>query len=99
MGLSCFACFDGGSKRQRQEEERLASAEARAKAAEAAQKSNVYVITIEKQKQDFLFECVVIRLKDWIRLPLVLASGIRKICSRQSCTCADAGDGQTICKF
>ncbi|KAG6786452.1 hypothetical protein POTOM_008054 [Populus tomentosa] len=38
MGLSCFACFDGGSKQQRREEERLASAEARAKAAEAAQK-------------------------------------------------------------
>ncbi|KAF2309637.1 hypothetical protein GH714_004400 [Hevea brasiliensis] len=37
MGLSCFACFDGGNKRQRQEEDRLASAEARAKAAEAAQ--------------------------------------------------------------
>lgn len=38
MGLSCFACFDGGSKQQRREEERLASAEVRAKAAEAAQK-------------------------------------------------------------
>uniref|UniRef100_A0A6N2MKZ1 Small VCP/p97-interacting protein n=1 Tax=Salix viminalis TaxID=40686 RepID=A0A6N2MKZ1_SALVM len=38
MGLSCFACFDGGSKQQRREEERLSSAEARAKAAEAAQK-------------------------------------------------------------
>ncbi|KAJ6722281.1 TRANSMEMBRANE PROTEIN [Salix koriyanagi] len=38
MGLSCFACFDGGSKEQRREEERLASAEARAKSAEAAQK-------------------------------------------------------------
>ncbi|CAK7347422.1 unnamed protein product [Dovyalis caffra] len=38
MGLSCFACFDGGSKPQRREEERLASAEARAKSAEAAQK-------------------------------------------------------------
>ncbi|WCJ35556.1 hypothetical protein M5689_016803 [Euphorbia peplus] len=38
MGLSCFACFDGGSKQRRQEEDKLASAEARAKAAEAAQK-------------------------------------------------------------
>ncbi|KAJ6675939.1 TRANSMEMBRANE PROTEIN [Salix viminalis] len=38
MGLSCFACFDGGSKEKRREEERLASAEARAKSAEAAQK-------------------------------------------------------------
>jgi len=38
MGLSYFACFDGGRKQQRREEERLASAEARAKAAEAAQK-------------------------------------------------------------
>ncbi|XP_061966877.1 uncharacterized protein LOC133690650 [Populus nigra] len=38
MGLSCFACFDGGRKQQRKEEERLASAEARAKAAESAQK-------------------------------------------------------------
>ncbi|KAH8487914.1 hypothetical protein Peur_060318 [Populus x canadensis] len=38
MGLSCFACFDGGNKKQRREEERLASEEARAKAAEAAQK-------------------------------------------------------------
>ncbi|KAF9668473.1 hypothetical protein SADUNF_Sadunf14G0007200 [Salix dunnii] len=38
MGLSCFACFDGGSKKQRREEGRLASAEARAKSAEAAQK-------------------------------------------------------------
>ncbi|XP_050213660.1 uncharacterized protein LOC126665032 [Mercurialis annua] len=38
MGLSCFACFDGGSKLRRQEEDRLEAAEARAKAAEAAQK-------------------------------------------------------------
>ncbi|KAL9386056.1 hypothetical protein Peur_023066 [Populus x canadensis] len=38
MGISCFACFDGGNKKQRREEERLASEEARAKAAEAAQK-------------------------------------------------------------
>ncbi|KAF5740612.1 hypothetical protein HS088_TW11G00688 [Tripterygium wilfordii] len=35
--MGCFACFDGGTKQQR-EEERLASAEARAKAAEAAQR-------------------------------------------------------------
>ncbi|KAJ6335280.1 hypothetical protein OIU78_012003 [Salix suchowensis] len=56
MGLSCFACFDGGSKQQRREEERLASAEARAKAAEAAQKRVVNFLTGSRTEDVMMIE-------------------------------------------